>query len=929
MTTYYIRPELGSNSSNGLSWETAWADLYALRVQSIALQPGDSVRIEKSDTKTPTAYTYDSNGLSANAQVSGSTSAFVKYTGTSRMFLGGSGNSTWTSAQAFSTFSNSDGGPIMASSTVLNTPSIKLSYKASTANGIDLSAYKTLFIQLRMSTAYTGTGEQDIPPGTFEIWLCSDTTGTTPVQVIPIDIWVRNSTTNWSAFNYKSASNFPSNVNSVAIYRSSASLSRSAVVWGVQFSQCTFYKGWSDANPSGKDVAVKVTHTQHYNAGSTYYGHRNAPFGIGWMFNQYAGTYFDAVTDVPYAGPVPYQFFPPTTETASVIARVFEIKGLHMVGTSKWNSGLGSQIAAFDLNGSAGGTSIAPILIEGGYDVGTNTVTGETLFGGGHDWVTPYHFLDLQGAPYIKTTNISAFYGFSALIANPGTGLWIERCQFSQAPTPVHGATSSTNLTFNYCMASYTNMYGLGTVGDLTIMNSKMGDGVVNAMGGVHRTIYCRAFYAINSALMTYYDASKLTINAYEDSVVENFLFTGPLGWRFENTTTYGKTLTFKNLLTSTVQQGAAVNYSPGFFLTSDNSRWKKVIYENCDFAFLTTTYFTATNTLRSLDEEVEFKRCYSTNNTYLLLTYSYQWTNTKVSFTPENVPGMLFYIQPPIYSDIQVLNVLLGSRHQTSRSGVYAKHQSVYTLDTSLAISEDRTPSLFAPTDTFYCYPMRGVSGAGYGRNFQVYYSQGAWAPFQEHGTSFIVNNDPYLQSSASGLIALPDGVLFKENENVFYFSRKYSSVPSDTYWGNSEYPNTMFSEAALLTCMEGPMVTYRVQQGVTYRVKYSYNTELYGEVGSSQSKPLAVSSYVDANSPTVFVTLLIGLGCLSEGWIVHRHSGSGSVRPIPLDWTDVEFTFTANGNGEVSLMGGVFQAIQSYFNVVLVDAVKIEAIA
>lgn len=898
MTTYYIDPSLGSNSNNGLSWGAAWLSFYGIRANAISLLPGDRIHVAKSATKTGVTCNVSGN---STITFNGGTYVSLGMPGTWRHPLGGT-TVSWVAAQAYTTFVTASSGPSMTDSTgKLSTVSTKLAYKATSS--ADMSAYTMLLIQMRMSVAYVGSGEQDLPPNFFEIHLCSDAIGNVPIVVIPVNTWTLNSTTKLSSYLYTHGSSLPTNVASVAIYRSSVSHTRDTVSWGVLFYNCTFFLGWSTSpSVSPQTVIRNPGSVVSYNS-LLYAPFRATPYGYGWLDAQGCAISSTGSGNSNVASSFSRYYLSTTATATQTQALAYTIADIHMVGTSKWAAG--STQAAFDLNGTAGGTVGSPIVIAGGYNTSTGVVDGSTIFGGGRDTSDATNFLDLQSATYITMSDISVFYGFGSLVVNPGTGLDIQFATFNDSAPPVSGLTTAVDCKFTSCVSSRDGCTTLGTLGNLTLVNTVFAtsDYVIPTT----KTVECGTYTATNSVLF-YELANSMTLSIRENAVVSNFILHGKYTWRFANTTNYGRTITFD----TNVPETASTSIQPSLFRTLPNSRWEKVIYKNIECRYYDAG-FERIVAPTNCNEEVVWENWTS--------AYGYKGPS---GYAVEDQGSAIHYKNALGHTTLQCPVSIHTPYNTTLESGLLHPPAKIFIYTGVATGVAPYTPGQ-ATYAAVYSYANACAQGVG------AYYDNKRTVGALRHPTlTYAYNYTQYwpwgakdgvgVGAGAYAVSILPTNIVQNTNPEVITISKAGVATIYDVA---NVHPIDIFQYSF------GPVLNCSLQGGTMYALRMSVITRItltYPSVPPAAGLPLAVATIPTKIVP--FVPQYLHFLVMSMEVIAGSNkifTYSLPVEPTGVsDWVDLEYPIYAQKDGEISLL--ICSMGNTNFKGAIIDALRVE---
>lgn len=494
MTIYYIDPENGNDSNSGASWVQAWKTLRGLRVASVVPGAGDEIRFAKSTVYTPTAGTLQkSEGtgiaiawylrgvkLMDSDEAGGDSTVFHVWYRTSvvdlhrlkclaSLFINGSMTidvPSWAddyNNNYFSTHAVCNDGSYKNPSHVLfggGVPGLNLMY----AEGLGLFQGA-----IRCSVPYTGTtGDIDLPAGSIEVSLYN---GATLICTATVGA-IRNSFDEWTPFEIDftplSYANYPNL--KVIVSRTAVAINRDDSPFGLEISQIGL------AHPLGESIGItdtllSLTRTAFSPSTSSLLevvGTTDMSILLERVnaIDEYSSgggnSVFSADGDnLKRVGTTPDAYI-----------RCFKVPDIAMTGRTPASPA--GSLGVYDLNGSAGGTTIAPLKVSGGWNTSTDVVEGVTAFSAGliHQFSSSFAWLDLQGATNVQFDNLAVAYGFGSFVTRPGT-ISFNKCMLPFSLKPAFGtADGDTNVTLkNMCIAPLV-LENFGTIGDLTLDNT-------------------------------------------------------------------------------------------------------------------------------------------------------------------------------------------------------------------------------------------------------------------------------------------------------------------------------------------------------------------------------------------------------------------------------------------------------------------------
>lgn len=468
MTIYYVNPATGSNTNTGLSWAQAWQSLRGLRQNSIVPTAGDEIRFAKSAEFTPDNGQWTWSGASQivweryGAQVIDTWESdginlyrsYIEATYGERFpFPPGlplAGTVTPGSPAVYNK------PPIWANapSGQMNAPSQEL-FGATCSLGASQAVGRTRILgHMRCRTAYTGTGDQDMPAGSLAIVLKSYGT---IIRTIPLPA-IRNSATEWTPFEIDFTALPSSEITEMWIVRTAVTLTRDNSPFGLEFTEMSMSIPTA-VRPTA--TAWRFGRTSYTSGRSTEHVGSNNIRPIGELAN---------VTDANSGHMTICSDSNDRTPTAIAAShRAYVVPELPWVGTGGQSPS--GNLGVFDLNGSTGGALGNPVRLTGGWDTGTGTRDGVTIFSGGLSakYGSAFALFDLAGANHIKVEDIAAVYGFNSFFTRAKT-IHLLRCSLPYAISKAFGvADQDTHVTMETMYVAPILLEGYGTIGDLTL----------------------------------------------------------------------------------------------------------------------------------------------------------------------------------------------------------------------------------------------------------------------------------------------------------------------------------------------------------------------------------------------------------------------------------------------------------------------------
>ena len=351
MTIYYIDPANGNDSANGLGWGTAWKTMTNGATSARLGLSGAEVRIAKSPDPVSIGSLTWTHDAFHTLTISSLSNALIDNCETAWS----AGLVTPTAVSTYNRQGTNSNQAILAS---ING---KVCYKTITSANYSAYSRITFWFNVGASTNYVSSNP-------FQIWLCSDTLGATPVlkftlpkYYYPANSWVPITLNVDSGFNWADATAIQSiSLNTTA--------STSATVR---------FDNFSVAKSSSDSTSLVLTDLIAKNNGDDQY------FPI---------QYIDGTT-VCLATPNGLNATAQTTVVNT--SKFYSITGTETIDTIKrecFNTALdipagSNSISVLTINPGASGTGLNPMTVyKGGYNTSTDTIDGETWFDGATSW---------------------------------------------------------------------------------------------------------------------------------------------------------------------------------------------------------------------------------------------------------------------------------------------------------------------------------------------------------------------------------------------------------------------------------------------------------------------------------------------------------------------------------------------------------------
>lgn len=458
-TNYHIDPFNGSDTNDGLSWVSALRTFRPLADGTLALGAGDRVKI----AKTPAAVAHGSFTSQPLAGLLKTTINTGWSTG------GGYSLGSWTvgKIKVIDQLDSTTGWTIPSGAFYAHTtevlqpfnlpaysPTIQgsfvqdrlVAYKALAAT-VDLAAFTRLELRIAPQTS---TGSAGLP---FEIAvsLCSDAAGAT--ELLRMDITNTNVEGGVVAYNGP----LPDGVNSIAIRTitdgemSSTKFTMYSLLACMDYSSADYIGHYSQFRFGNHEASYWMAAMGYYESGGTTYVMLSKRIvGPASLHNTSMTLY--SRTAVAW------------NRTYKKTSMVHPLVSRQTARQAITNEAVLPTFNLLDLKS----ISSDPITITGGYDTGTNTVTGKTaithrLMEGNYtsfNHAPPFFF---AGTEYVTFKNIDVFCSQSAIwaIENDSKGMRFENCElmpiipiwttlYGEQSTVTHAAGTTPTMTDTY-----------------------------------------------------------------------------------------------------------------------------------------------------------------------------------------------------------------------------------------------------------------------------------------------------------------------------------------------------------------------------------------------------------------------------------------------------------------------------------------------
>ena len=336
MSTFYLDYENGNDANSGADWANAWKTITT-GATAARIAPGDTIRIAKSPDPVSLGMTATWTNLSKTVTLSSALTLEVNDC-----------DSGWTAANSSTvthpTATRKEGSAHVTITKATYATSTLYAYKA-LAGSTDFSAYDALTFWVRNDAAIADAVR-------WKVCLCSDTAG----AVIVDTFWVPAipSTNRWLPVTIAKSGggSLGAAIQSVAIYSGTSAPTNGQDLLVDNINACT-YGGFS------LQSLVSKSSSAAYNAAETWYGIQSI---VGTTVMLDLDTNTIATSTLGYSG---------TTETVTTYRRETIKTALAAAATTAVQE-------VQDSGTLAGGN----ITFSGGWDTGTSTQTGMTLFDG-------------------------------------------------------------------------------------------------------------------------------------------------------------------------------------------------------------------------------------------------------------------------------------------------------------------------------------------------------------------------------------------------------------------------------------------------------------------------------------------------------------------------------------------------------------------
>jgi len=472
MPSYHIDPWLGNDTNTGASWAAAWKTLNGLRVNAVVPTAGDLLKFAKSEQGSQPSLAFTNTSL-VNITLPYSSESATNFALKAYQFGAPSnpmiGTWGWTpvAVPAFSSFNNGRPASAISSSGQFNTPGAKL-VRAQQGGSLSIGASQYVYFSYGVQVPFTGVGDTHLPAGTFELWLCSDANGDTPLYVLPLP--ALNNNGSWSTLVYDHGALFPSvSVTSWSLRRSSTVISRDNSTFGLKIGVVMLARPYSSTTQAwGMHTILAASKGTSVSASPDAV--LTDPFAL-------AEQIASRVNFPVYLALAPNFRY---TNSLTVKYRTAPCLNLGVVGTSLYSLAAVDSLGAFDLNGSAGGTGLSPLTLQGGYNTATDLVDGYTVFSAeaSSDYGPKAALFDLSWADHIVINRISAVNGFASFVTRTRT-LTMDACYpgvtlrlpYADSKSFLGLSDTQTHLTIKNVILPPYSIEFLGAIGNLTMEN--------------------------------------------------------------------------------------------------------------------------------------------------------------------------------------------------------------------------------------------------------------------------------------------------------------------------------------------------------------------------------------------------------------------------------------------------------------------------
>jgi len=466
MATYYLDYENGNDANSGADWANAWKTITS-GATAARIAPGDTIRIAKSPDPVSLGITATWTNLSKTVTLASALTLEVDDC-----------DSGWVAANSSTvthpTATRKEGSAHVTVTKSSYATSTRYAYKA-LAGSTDFSGYDALTFWVRNDAAIADGNR-------WVICLCSDAAGATPVDSFSIP--AIPSTNRWLPLTIAKSGggNLGAAIQSVAIYTGTSAPTGGQDLLVDNINACT-YGGFS------LQSLVSKSSSAAYDAAETWYGIQSI-VGTTVMLDLDTNTL--ATSTRGYSG---------TTETVTTYRR--ETIKTAMVAAST------TAVQEVQDSGTLAGGNIT---FSGGWDTGTSTQTGMTLFDG------------LNGNGYGVYLSVKSFITLTALgSVRYSRGVYLAsslNCTVSSVTANNNNAygiylNSSSNCTITSATANNNTNYGvyLNSASNCTITSLTAS---VNPSGDVRSNVNV---VLIDSTLST---ATEVSTTAYSNDRVRS-----------------------------------------------------------------------------------------------------------------------------------------------------------------------------------------------------------------------------------------------------------------------------------------------------------------------------------------------------------------------------------------------------------------------
>ena len=331
MAIYHFHPETGSNGNSGADW--ANAKQY---IDGLSLSPGDELRFAKSPAP---------RSLGNGVWTTGSY-AIQLDTGLVQHLL--DGNETWVASSDVSlttnanTRGNADNGQSQRIDIAAGFTTGMAAYHEF-ASALDLSFFEQVCFHFQSSGTFSA--------GDFQLVLCSDTAGATPVH--SIDLPAITDTNDWTSVIFDNAGTLSGSIQSIALYVVNDVGARNISIDNVWVAKAS-----GDAEEITPSTVIGLNGTGFNAIWYTVVGVKSDDQTL--VISPQSNLNLDAVQNTGWGG---------TTGTYNTYARQCHILPSLAISSTSWNN-----ITTANLTGNKDN----PVLVKGGYNTSTDTQDGIT-----------------------------------------------------------------------------------------------------------------------------------------------------------------------------------------------------------------------------------------------------------------------------------------------------------------------------------------------------------------------------------------------------------------------------------------------------------------------------------------------------------------------------------------------------------------------